>query len=223
MVKKSAAESKRSARTERRREQMRTEILKTAREIIVRDGVDGFAVSSVADEMGLTKPALYYYFDSKEALTFEIWIREWVDSAAEVQAAVEQTDSGADAVEAMMRTVFNRYRDQLDLFMFLHRMAPMGDLRILVGPEELQRIHPVNDMLYAGAEKRLWADLRGARFSKKRDARRFAFTAHTAAIGVLNMLAMVSTSDDPLVHSDDDLINDICQTYRYTTEQAGVK
>jgi AcrR family transcriptional regulator len=200
---------------------MRSEILKTAHEVIVRDGVGGFAVSSVADEMGLTKPALYYYFDSKEALTFELWLREWIAAATEVQAAVEQTENGADAVETMMRTFFNRYREQLDLFMFVFRMAPMGDLSILVGPEELQRIHPVNDMLYAGMEKRLWTDLRGVRFSKKREARRFAFTAHTAVIGVLNMLAMVSGSGDPLVHSDDDLINDICQTYRYTTQQTG--
>lgn len=223
MAKTSTTESKRSERMERRREQTRTEILKTAGEIIARDGVVGFSVSAVAEEMGVTKPALYYYFDSKEALTFEFWLREWVEAATEVQAAVELTESGADAIEAIMRTIFNRYRDQLDLFMFCYRLAPTGELSVPVGPQELERIRPINDMLYAGAEKRLRAGLRAGRFSKKRDARRFAFTAHTAAIGVLNMIAMVSAHADPLVHSDDDLIDDICKTYRNTAEQAGVK
>ncbi len=223
MAKKSAAETKRSARTERRREQTRTEILDTAREIVLRDGVDGFAISAVAEEMGLTKPALYYYFDSKEALNFELLLREWIDVATEVQAAVEETESGADAIETLMRTIFNRYREQLNFFSFCFGMVPAGDLGVLVGPEELHRIRPVNDMLYKGAETRLRADQRAGRFSKKRDARRFVFTAHTAVIGVLNMMAMVSASSDPLVHKDEDLIDEICLTYRNTTERKGTK
>jgi AcrR family transcriptional regulator len=223
MAKKSAAKTKRNARTERRREQTRDEILDATRAIILRDGVDRFAISSVAEELGLTKPALYYYFDSKEALMFEFWLREWVGVAEEVQAAVEETDNGADAIETLMRTVFNRYRDELPLFMHTHRMAPMGDLSVLVGPKELERIHPINDMLYKGVETRLRADQRAGRFSKKRNARRFAFTAHTSVIGVLNMMAMVSTSADPLVHKDQDLIDELCQTYRLNTQTTGVK
>ena len=223
MARASEAKIKRSARTERRREQTRTEILAATHDIIRRDGGDNFAISAVAEELGLTKPALYYYFDSKEALLFELWLREWVSAAKEVQAAVEETDNGADAVETLMRTLFNRYRDQLQLFMFCYRMAPTVDLSVLVGPEELQRIRPVNDMLYKGAETRLCADHRSGRFSKKRDARRFVFTAHTSVIGVLNMMAMVSDSADPLIHKDQDLIDDICQTYRSSIDRQGAK
>ena len=219
----SATESKRAARTERRREQTRTEILNAAREIVLRDGVAGFAISAVAEELGLTKPALYYYFGSKEALTFELLLREWVAAATEVQAAVEKTEGGADAIETLMRTIFNRYREQLNLFMFCYGMVPTGDLSTIVAPEDLQRVRPVNDMLYKGVEDRLCADQRAGRFSKKRDSRRFAFTAHTAVIGLLNMIALVSASSDPLIHGDEDLINDICQTYRNCTEPKGAK
>ena len=84
MGRKSSAETKRSARTERRREQTRTEILSATREVILRDGVQDFAIASVAEELGLTKPALYYYFDSKEALMFEFLLAEWIDAAREV-------------------------------------------------------------------------------------------------------------------------------------------
>lgn len=206
--------SNKATRTERKREQTRSEILKATRDIILRDGMASFAVSAVADELGLTKPAVYYYFRSKEALIQEFLLREWLDAAAAVQEAVEQTETGADAVCALIRTVFDRYRGQLELFMFCYRMLPTGDFSAAVGPDGLQRIRPVNDMFYGGAEKRLRADQKAGRFPRKRDPRRFAFTAHTAVIGVLNMMAMVAAFSDPLVHSDEDLINDICQTYR---------
>jgi AcrR family transcriptional regulator len=217
------ARSKREARNERRREQARTEILDTAREVVLRSGLAGFTLAHVADELALTKPALYYYFDSKEALLFELLLREWIESATEVQAAVDGTDGGADAVEQLMRTVFDRYRDRLELFVLFFKMGPGGDFEGVIGAKELERIRPVNDMLYGGAEERLRADQQTGRFPKKRDPRRFAFTAHMAVIGLLNMKAIAASADDPLIHSDQDLIDDICRTFRDAAFKGGVK
>ena len=212
--KKSVAQAKREARNERRRDQTRTEILDTAREAVLRSGLAGFTLAAVADELALTKPALYYYFDSKEALLFELLLREWVESAREVQAAVEETESGADAVEQLMRTVFNRYRDRLELFVLFFKMGPGGEFEGIVGPKQLERIRPINDMLYAGAEARLRADQRTGGFPRKRDPRRFAFTAHMAVVGLLNMKAIAASAKDPLIHNDEDLIDDLCTTFR---------
>jgi AcrR family transcriptional regulator len=221
--KKNVAQAKREARNRRRRDQTRAEILDTAREAILRSGLAGFTLAAVADELALTKPALYYYFDSKEALLFELLLREWVEAATEVQAAVEETESGADAVEKLMRTVFNRYRDRLELFMLYYKMGPGGEFEGIMGPEELERIRPVNDMLYGGAEARLRADQRTGGFPKKRDPRRFAFTAHMAVIGLLNMKAIAASAKDPLIHSDEDLIDDLCTTFRDAALQGGAK
>jgi AcrR family transcriptional regulator len=208
-----AGDSKRQERTSRRREQTRTEILDVARDLVVTEGLAGFSLAAIAEELGLTKPALYYYFKSKEALIIDIFLHEWFEAASEVEAAVNETDGGADAIEALMRTVFNRYRDQLDLF-FLCFRAPTADIQGSIGSDELERIRPINDMLYAGAAHRLQTDKRTGAFPKKRDPRRFAFSAHTAVIGLLSMKAMTESSGDPLLHSDDDLIDDVCQTYR---------
>ena len=208
------AGAKRSARTQRRRDQTRSEILETARKVMLRDGFAGFSLSAVADELGLTNPALYYYFNSKQALVFELWLDEWVECAAAVHAAVEQTECGADAVEQLMRTLFDRYKHRLDLFSLVYQRPPTGDLESPVGADELTRIRPINDMLYLGAETRLRADQRTGGFPKKRNPRRFSFTAHMAVIGLLNMKAMVESSNDPLIHSDDELIDDLCQTFR---------
>jgi AcrR family transcriptional regulator len=221
--KESTANTKREARNERRRDQTRAEILDTARDVVLRSGLAGFTLAAVADELGLTKPALYYYFDSKEALLFELLLREWVEAATEVQAAVEETESGADAVEALMRTVFDRYRDRLELFVLFFKMGPGGDFEGIMGPEELERIRPINDMLYGGAEARLRADQRSGGFPKKRDPRRFAFTAHMAVIGLLNMKAIAASAKDPLIHSDADLIEDLCTTFCDAALQGGAK
>ena len=221
--KQSGAETKREARNERRRDQTRAEILDTARDVVLGSGLATFTLSTVADELGLSKPALYYYFDSKEALLFELLLREWVEAATEVQAAVEETESGADAVEQLMRTVFNRYRDRLELFVLFFKMGPGGDFEGIIGPEELERIRPINDMLYGGVEARLRAEQRTGGFPKKRDPRRFAFTAHMAVIGFLNMKAIAASAKDPLIHSDEDTIEDLCRTFRDSALPGGVK
>lgn len=222
-LKDSVARTKREARNERRRDQIRAEILDTARDAVLRSGLAGFTLAAVADELALTKPALYYYFDSKEAVLFELLLREWVESAVEVQSAVEETDNGIDAVEQLMRTVFNRYRDRLELFVLFFKMGPGGDFEELVGPDELERFRPINEMLYGGAEARLRADQRTGEFPRKRDPRRFAFTAHMAVIGLLNMKAIVAAAKDPLIHSDEDLIDDLCTTFRAAAIQGGAK
>ncbi len=222
-TKKGVARAKREARNEVRRNQIRSEILDTAREVILRGGPAGFTLAEVADRLALTKPALYYYFDHKEALLFELLLREWLEVAAEVQAAVDATESGADAVEQVIRTVFNRYRDRLELFMLYYKMGPGGEFEGIIGAEELERIRPVNDMFYGGAESRLRADQRTGGFPKQRDPRRFAFTAHMAVIGLLNMKAIAASAKDPLIHSDDDLIDDLCTTFRDAALRGGAR
>jgi len=218
-----AAGTKREARTERRRDQTRAEILDTALNVVLDSGLAGFTLAAVADELELTQPALYYYFDSRESLLFELLLREWLESAAEVQAAVAETERGVDAVEKLMRTVFNRYRDRLEIFMLYYKMGPGGEFAGIIGPEELGRIRPVNEMLFGGAEARLRADQRTGGFPQNRDPRRFAFTAHTSVMGLLNMKAIASSADDPLIHSDDDLIASLCTTFRDAALQGGAE
>lgn len=205
---------KREERSERRRDQTRAEILDAAHGLILRAGLPGFSLAAVAEELGLTKPALYYYFDSSEALVFALLVREWLAHAAAVQAAVEKAESGADAVEQLMRTTFERYRGQLGMFMLAYKLTPTSGLQSLIGSRELELIRPTNEMLYGGAERRLRADQRSGTFPRAWNPRRFAVTAHMAVHGVLSMKALTESFNDPLIHEDDDLIDDICRTFR---------
>ena len=57
------------SRRDRQRADTVREIKMTARQVLVRQGVDGLALRAVAREMGMTAPALYRYFDPASALT----------------------------------------------------------------------------------------------------------------------------------------------------------
>src|ERR671921_473258 len=56
------------SRRDRVRAETFREIKQTARRVLVDQGVDGLALRAVAREMGLTAPALYRYFASREDL-----------------------------------------------------------------------------------------------------------------------------------------------------------
>ena len=49
-----------------------SEVYRTAAKIILAKGYDATSVSDIARALGITKAGLYHYFDSKEALLFEI-------------------------------------------------------------------------------------------------------------------------------------------------------
>ena len=61
-----------AAAPETRRDRVRAdtvrEIKQTARQVLVEQGVDGLALRAVARQMGMTAPALYRYFSSREDL-----------------------------------------------------------------------------------------------------------------------------------------------------------
>ena len=56
------------SRRERARADTLLEIKRTARRVLVEHGVDGLALRAVAREMGMTAPAIYRYFASREDL-----------------------------------------------------------------------------------------------------------------------------------------------------------
>jgi AcrR family transcriptional regulator len=56
------------SRRQRARADTLLEIKETARRVLVEHGVDGLALRAVAREMGMTAPALYRYFSSREDL-----------------------------------------------------------------------------------------------------------------------------------------------------------
>ncbi|WP_280269934.1 TetR family transcriptional regulator [Nocardia wallacei] len=71
-------------------------ILATARVLFAARGYRATSMQAIADEVGVTKAALYYYFDSKDAILHQLTL-PLLDELDAVLAAAE-SESGAEAV-----------------------------------------------------------------------------------------------------------------------------
>ena len=75
------------SRRDRLRADTVREIKQTARRVLVDQGVDGLALRAVAREMGMSAPALYRYFDSREDLVENVVADLYDELVAVLEAA----------------------------------------------------------------------------------------------------------------------------------------
>src|SRR3712207_3747780 len=90
------------SRRDRARADTLREIKQTARQVLVQHGVDGLALRAVAREMGMTAPALYRYFASREDLVENVvadLYDELTGVLATVRDAVEPATPGLQLLE----------------------------------------------------------------------------------------------------------------------------
>lgn len=200
----------RLGRTERRRQRSREEILDTARALLESRGLQGLTMDEVARAVGLTKPALYYYFPSKDALLGELHHRAYAQMAQRLHDAVESTAEGPEALRALIRATVAPYAQRMDDFrlMFLQPQLTSDPLRAT--PEQLARLRPLNDLAFAGAARRVRSGRSGRAGVPPR---LLAFLAHLSALGVLTMKGLVETFDDPLLYSDEELIDALARVF----------
>jgi len=124
-------EQRREGRREAVSGHKRALILKAAREVFEAEGLEGASLRAIAARAGYTPAALYFHFDSKEAIYAEVLQA----SLASLGQAVDEAVSGAGGAEARLRAAamaFFRFyaanpRD-LDLGFYLFRggMKPAG-------------------------------------------------------------------------------------------------
>ncbi|GAA0911250.1 TetR/AcrR family transcriptional regulator [Virgisporangium aurantiacum] len=82
-----------TSRRDRLRAATLSEILETARRLLVADGLPAVTLRAISREMGMTAPALYRYYDSLDALLESLSIALFEECIGHVEAAVaEQKD-----------------------------------------------------------------------------------------------------------------------------------
>lgn len=125
------AETTRGRRKRAVTELKRGLILDAARTIFERDGLDGASLRAIAAEAGYTPAALYFHFDSKEALYAEVLGQ----SLTALRDHVDMTVEGAGTPETRFRLAALAFFDfyaahprDLDLGFYLFRggMRPHG-------------------------------------------------------------------------------------------------
>lgn len=204
----------RIARRERRRDRSREEIIDAARRVLLRDGLAATTLGAVAKEVGLTKAALYYYYPSKDALLFEIVFGIVEGQSRAIHGAVAKAHGGGDALRAIIRETVGTFAARLDDFRlaFLHAQVA-GPGLVEIGAEQIARLRPLNDLAYAGATQKLADDWKHGRGRARVEPRLMAFLANVAAIGLLTIKGMVESVDDPLLYSDEQLVDGLARIF----------
>ena len=106
-------------------------ILDAARRVFERDGLEGASLRAIASEAGYTPAALYFHFDSREAV-YAALLSDSLDRLnVFVAAAVEATGEPAACLAAAITAFYRYYADnpgelELGFYLFRGGMRPKG-------------------------------------------------------------------------------------------------
>jgi AcrR family transcriptional regulator len=106
-------------------------ILEAARKVFEAEGLDGASLRAIAAAAGYTPAALYFHFDSKEAIYAEVLRASLANLAEAVGRAILRSKAPKDQIRAAAMAFFRYYADNprdLDLGFYLFRggMKPHG-------------------------------------------------------------------------------------------------
>jgi AcrR family transcriptional regulator len=106
-------------------------ILDAAKQVFAEEGLEGASLRAIAVRAGYTPAALYFHFESKEAIYAEVLKASLVSLGAAVDGAVAQTRAAAQRLKAAAMAFFRFYAENprdLDLGFYLFRggMKPAG-------------------------------------------------------------------------------------------------
>lgn len=114
--------------TDEERQRLRAELLATARTLFTRYGLKKTTLRELTDPLGIAKSSFYLFFDSKEALYWQLLLEEAPAVEAKIRAAVARAGDTRTAVEALLRATVDETESN-DLYR-----------RLLDHPAELERV-----------------------------------------------------------------------------------
>lgn len=195
-----------SNRVRQKRERSRREILEAAEAILQFGGVDAVTLGSVAGELDLTKQALYHYFSSKEALIKSLVVKLLNDEVKALMAAVDGEKSDNRVLGALIRAFYTHYINHLDAFRAVYCTSQLYTPASGIIDKDMLRneINPRTHGLFDKLEARLSKPAMSKTGRAKQ--RRLAYSAWLAALGLTTMLSIADAANDPLIHSDKDLL-----------------
>jgi AcrR family transcriptional regulator len=181
----------RTERKQRRRAERRRSIVSAARQLLLNEGIENFTVSAVAALAHVSKPAVYYYFDSKEDLVAALAIDAYEAELAVLQAATAPASTGVEALQRMVEAYVQHYRSNPDFFRILHMWTRVlgitGDVQRAAAGQPRARL--VTDLA-----QRLAKDQRESRLAPELDPEQLVEVALAMAHGLVSL-----SGDGPIV------------------------
>jgi AcrR family transcriptional regulator len=130
----------------------------------------------------LSKPSLYYYFASKEALVLDLALEALELEFYALTGAVQGVESGAEALVGLVRCRVDFFLDDIDAFRIVHVWTPALGLQ-----DQLARSNTSKQMgaLLSGIGNRLNAELNGIRRGARPDVQQLPQIAWALSQGIL--------------------------------------
>jgi len=169
----------------------RMRVLETAIRLFAEKGYAGTSVREIVERAGVSKPVLYYYFQSKEGLFYAIL--EW---ATEIQQKVlNEIFAASGSVQNRLIFLYRRIRAGIQQYQDLYKMIHS----LIYGPP--QGAPPFDFFSYQrrmfDAVKKIYADGAAAGEIRKADADEVAYLVLSLIDFSLNIDAAVPAQADP--------------------------
>lgn len=177
-------------------------ILAIARDLLASEGLGAVSFDAIARRLGRSKQAVLYWFPSKRDLLTAMFL-PWLQAEADVAAgAVAGLTDEDEAIKSFIHAIADYHLNDLDRFRMMYLVpqtlrqmgAQNADDAVVA-----EQIHPVTDYLYGVLAEILDGEPLAAR--------RKAVAIHSAVLGVVLMVALAESVNDPLKHSDESLID----------------
>lgn len=104
-------------------------ILQTARELFATKGVQQTSLQEIADRLGITKPALYYHFASRDELIRSI-VTPLIDDGDQFLNRMEQRDD-VQPLELVEGFFDFHHRHRADVLLLLSELTTLAELGLI--------------------------------------------------------------------------------------------
>ena len=127
--------------TESSHERKRQKICMVALDIFSARGFEGTTLEAVAEALDYTKPALYYYFDSKEALFRALVLDSLREAGSRIEAIRAEAKPASEKIRDLIRMYLDDHFTRRGYFSISHVLSGFK-AKLLEGPdrEEIERL-----------------------------------------------------------------------------------
>ncbi len=209
-----------SLRIAQKRRDARQEIINAAEEILAEEGAEGITLAAVSAKLNLTKQALYHYFPSKEALAKSLTTSLLHKEVESIISSVKLAENSSQVLGIMIQAFYSYYINRLNAFRMVYCQSQLRSSRAHRMDEEMIReeINPRTRHLFDVLESTLSSN--SMKKSEREKMRRLAFSAWLSALGLLSMLALADATQDPLIHTDNDLLATLITVFNKSVTEA---
>ena len=118
-------------------------ILDAAHKVFTKKGYWDARLEDIAADVGFSKPSLYNYYPDKESIFLSLTIREVGGVFEKLEEEANQEKPFFEAIEMMLRTMFNHFREHFDFVVNISNFENMMTLHkdMVKHPELFQKLH----------------------------------------------------------------------------------